>query len=316
MMNMIKKIKPLMAVLLCLGIIAGCSDASTNTDVEQETQTNTDQTTVIRLGVMSASDSAPILLAQEKGYFEANNVELELEIFSNGATKQSSIQAGELDAAMVSMIQFVNNVNAGLKAKITTTTDGTFPVVLSKNYTEKTDVKVGLMEVSVTNFLADQYLADYNVEKIFINEMPVRMQMLMADELDMAVLPEPLASNAELNGLTKKVYGNPDDFTPNAIIFTDEFIENNPNTVANFHKAYNQAVADINENEDLAKDILIEKLELNPEIKDLIVLPTYHQTRIPTEAYLNEVKVWTEELQGSTLNVPYAEVVTTEFVAE
>lgn len=305
MKNITRKVTAaILASVMMLGVV-GC------TKEEAKVENNT-----IRLGIMSASDSAPILLAQEKGYFEEEGVNLDLEIFTNGATKQSSIQAGELDAAMLSMIQFLNNSKAGLEGKITTTTDGTFPIVLSKNFEEKKDVKVGLMEVSVTNFLADQYLKDYNVEKIFINEMPVRMQMLMADELDMAVLPEPLASNAELKGLSKRVYGNPDDFTPNAIVFTDEFIANNPKTVEGFHKAYNRAVNDITANVDEAKDILVNKLELDPKVKELMVLPTYHNTRIPTEEYLNEVETWTEELQGSTLDLKYNDVVSKDFVSK
>lgn len=275
-----------------------------------------EENNTIRLGVMSAADSAPILLAEEKGYFEAEGVNLDLEIFTNGATKQSSIQAGELDAAMLSMIQFLNNVKGGLQAKITTTTDGMFPIVLAKNYEEKKDVKVGLMEVSVINFLADRYLTDYNVEKVYINEMPVRMQMLMEDRLDMAVLPEPLASNAQLKGLEKRVYGDPDDFTPNAIVFTDEFIKNNPNTVKGFHNAYNRAIEDIINNPEEAKDILISKLELNPEIKDLIVLPTYHKTRVPDENYLKEVEDWTENLQGNELNLDYNDVVIKDYISK
>ncbi|EEH97118.1 MULTISPECIES: ABC transporter substrate-binding protein [Clostridium] len=275
-----------------------------------------EENNTIRLGVMSAADSAPILLAQEKGYFEEEGVNLELEIFTNGATKQSSIQAGELDAAMLSMIQFLNNVKGGLQAKITTTTDGMFPIVLSKDFKEKKDVKVGLMEVSVINFLADQYLTDYNVEKVFINEMPLRMQALMENKIDMAVLPEPLASNAELKGLEKRVYGDPDDYTPNSIIFTDEFIKNNPNTVKGFHNAYNRAIEDIVNNPNEAKDILISKLELNPQIKDLIVLPTYHKTRVPDETYIKEIEDWTEKLQGSELNLDYNDIVTKDYVSK
>ena len=302
-MKKIKRNLLLLAMSLTMIIsLVGCG-------AKEEVQENN----TIRLGVMSAADSAPILLAQEKGYFEEEGVNLELEIFSNGATKQSSIQAGELDAAMLSMIQFLNNVKGGLQAKITTTTDGMFPIVLAKNYEEKEDVKVGLMEVSVINFLADQYLTDY---KVYINEMPVRMQMLMEDKIDMAVLPEPLASNAQLKGLEKRVYGDPDDFTPNAIIFTDEFIKNNPKTVEGFHNAYNKAVEDIINNPDEAKDILISKLELNPEIKDLIVLPTYHKTRIPDENYIKELEDWTENLQGSELNLDYNDLVIKDYISE
>lgn len=301
--------KSLLLVAMSLVMIISLMGCSSKT-------TTTNQNSTIRLGVMSAADSAPILLAQEKGYFEEEGVNLQLEIFTNGATKQSSIQAGELDAAMVSMIQFLNNVNAGLKAKITTTTDGMFPIVLSKNFEEKKDVQVGLMEVSVINYLADKYLTDYNVEKVFINEMPLRMQALMENNIDMAVLPEPLASNAQLKGLEKRVYGNPDDFTPNAIIFTDEFIAKNPKTVDGFHKAYNRAVEDILKNDAEARDILISKLELSPEIKDLIVLPTYHKTRVPDEAYVNEIREWTEKLQGNELSLNYDSIVTKDYVAK
>ncbi|MGL5151692.1 MAG: ABC transporter substrate-binding protein [Clostridium sp.] len=303
-----KKIKKIIVTVLTTTVglgLFGC----TQKEVKEENK-------VIRLGVMSASDSAPILLAQEKGYFKEEGVDLELEIFTNGATKQSSIQAGELDAAMLSIIQFLNNSKAGLNAKITTTTDGMFPIVVSKNFEEKKDVKVGLMEVSVTNYLADKYLNDYNVEKVFINEMPVRMQMLMENKIDMAVLPEPLASNAQLKGLQKRVYGSKDDFTPNAIVFTDDFIKNNPNTVKGFHNAYNKAVDDIMKNPDEAKDVLISKLELNPKVKEVMELPTYHKTRIPTKEFLDDIETWTEQLQGSTLDLKYDDIISKEFVTK
>ncbi len=268
----------------------------------------------LRIGVMSAADSAPILLAQENGYFEELGLTVALEVFTNGATKQSSIQAGELDGAMVSMIQFLNNKAAGLDAVMTTTTDGMFPIVLSPNFEEKQDVKVGLMEVSVVNYLADTYLKDYNMEKVFINEMPVRMQMLMAGELDMAVLPEPMASTAQLKGLEKRTYGNPDDFTPNAMIFTNESITSNEEAVSAFHEAYNKAVEEILANEEVAKDILIQELGLDEKVKELMVLPTYHTTRIPSAEFVEDIRLWTAALQGKTLEVNYEDLVTEAFV--
>ncbi len=267
----------------------------------------------LRIGVMSAADSAPILLAQEEGYFKELGLTVELEIFTNGATKQSSIQAGELDGAMVSMIQFLNNKVAGLEAVMTTATDGVFPVVLSSSFEEKEDVKVGLMEVSVVNYLADRYLKAYNMEKVFINEMPVRMQMLMAGELDMAILPEPMASTAQLKGLEKRIYGAAEEFTPNAMIFTMESISSREEAVAAFHEGYNKAVEAILANEEVAKDILIQKLELDEKVKELMVLPTYHTTRIPSEEFVEEVRLWTEALQGKTLEVNYEDLVTEAF---
>lgn len=308
--------KQLMLAATLSVVLTGCGSKAEQpkTTPESEVTTEVADLGTLRIGVMSAADSAPILLAEEKGYFEELGLTVDLEIFTNGATKQSSIQAGELDGAMVSMIQFLNNKAAGLEAVMTTATDGMFPIVLSPSFEEKEDVKVGLMEVSVVNYLADQYLKDYKVEKVFINEMPVRMQMLMAGELDMAVLPEPMASTAQLKGLEKRVYGHPDDFTPNAMIFTNEIIESNEVAVAAFHEAYNKAVMEINENNEIAKDILIQSLELDSAIKELMVLPTYHTTRIPTEDFVEDVRLWTENLQGKELALNYEDLVTQVFV--
>lgn len=309
--------KVLVALGLASAMFVGCSSGSKdvaptptpNPNTEKGQTVTPEEQVTLRIGVMSAADSAPIYLAEENGYFDERGIDVEIETFTNGATKQSSIQAGELEGSMVSMIQFLNNKAQGLDARITTTTDGVFPVVLSPNFEEKKDVRVGLMEISVVNYLADQYLKDYNMEKIFINEMPVRLQMLMAGELDMAILPEPMASKAQLNGLEKRVYGEPTDFTPNAMIFTQETIDKYPEAVKAFHEGYNQAVAEINANPEIGKAILIEALELPAEVAGLMTLPVYNEARLPDEAFVEDVKGWTENLQGKTLEVQYSDLV-------
>ena len=308
-----KVLKKVILVATLATMLVGCGGKVESSQTETSSTQVTDLGT-LRIGVMSAADSAPILLAQEEGYFKELGLTVELEIFTNGATKQSSIQAGELDGAMVSMIQFLNNKAAGLEAVMTTATDGVFPVVLSPSFEEKEDVKVGLMEVSVVNYLADRYLKAYNMEKVFINEMPVRMQMLLAGELDMAILPEPMASTAQLKGLEKRIYGVTEEFTPNAMIFTKESIASREEAVAAFHEAYNKAVEEILANEEVAKDILIQQLELDEKVKELMVLPTYHTTRIPSEEFVEEVRLWTEVLQGKSLEVNYEDLVTEAFV--
>ena len=90
--------------------------------------------------------------------------------------------------------------------KITTSTDGSFPFLVNKDLKEKKNIKVGMMEVSVTNFLSEEYLGDkYEMEKVYINEIPARLEMIKAGNLDIANIPEPMASMGELNGLKKVV---------------------------------------------------------------------------------------------------------------
>lgn len=268
----------------------------------------------LSIGVMPAVDSAPILLAQEKGYFEAAGLKLDVQIYTNAMNRQSALQSGELDGAMTDVIALVNNVNNGFNIKVTTSTDGVFPVLMHENALDKKDIKVGMMEVSVVNYLSDEYLKDYNVEKVYINEIPARMEMIKTQTIDMAVIPEPMASQGALNGLQKVVMESEDAFSPEVMVFNQKPIDENREAIEIFHKVYNQAVQEINENDDEARDILIKVLDLNVSIKNDIVLPEYHLVRIPDEAYIQKIIKWTRATLKQEIELNYADLVDASFI--
>lgn len=264
----------------------------------------------LKIGIMPAVDSAPILLAQEKGYFAEEGLNIKVDIYTNAVNRQTALQTNELDGAMTDLIAFVNNVNNDFPVKITTTTDGSFPILVSKDFKEKEEVKIGMMEVSVTNFLAEEFLKDkYKLNKIFIPAIPARLEMLKSGQLEMAVIPEPLASTAELQGLEKRKYKNNYDYMPEAMIFTETALNKKDEEISIFHRVYNKAVKEINEDDSKARKILIKSLDLPIKIKDLISMPDYNLTRIPSEDYLNKVIKWVEKTNNSKININYNQVV-------
>ncbi|MCF8008568.1 MAG: ABC transporter substrate-binding protein [Halanaerobiales bacterium] len=269
----------------------------------------------LKIGIMPAVDSAPILLALERGYYQELNLDLKIDVYTNAVNRQSALQTGELDGAMTDLIAFVNNVKNGFLVKITTSTDGSFPVLVKKNFEEKEIIDIGMMEISVANFLSEQYLKEqYKMNKIFIPAIPARLEMVKSGKLDMAIIPEPLASMGELAGLEKRIYKNIYDFTPEAMIFTDTAIKNKSEAITRFHQAYNKAVLDIQKDNNLAKDVLINSLKLNPEIKELITLPDYHLARVFTESYLNHVISWVAEKQNEEITLSYKNMVEEKFI--
>lgn len=291
-------------ILIIVVLTTGCSK-----EVNQEKDLS------LSIGIMPAVDSAPILLAEKKGYFEKRGLDMDIQIYTNAVNRQTALQSGKLDGAMTDLIAFVNNVDNDFEIKITTSTDGSFPFLVSKDFTEKDKIKIGMMEVSVSNFLSEQFLKDdYIMEKIFIPEIPTRLEMIVKGKMDMAIIPEPLASMGELRGLEKRVYQNKDDFMPEAMIFTEKAIAEKEEAIKQFHQAYNQAIDDILADEELARQVLIEKLELKPAAKDLITLPDYHHARLPDQAYLNKVINWVEEVQGSKIDLKYEEMVEGKFI--
>jgi len=270
----------------------------------------------LKVGIMPAVDSAPILLAEKRGYFADEGIDIEIDVYTNAVNRQSALQTGELDGAMTDYIALVNNINNGFPVKLTLGTDGVFPFLVRKGFKETEEIDIGMMEVSVSNFLSEQFLSKkYKMNKIFIAAIPARLEMIKSGKLDMAIIPEPMASMGEWAGLEKRVYKNEYDYMPEGMIFTKKALGEKESAILGFHKAYNRAIKDVIENEELARDILIEKLKLNPEVKDLITLPEYRLGTVPSESYINRVIKFVEEKQNESINLSYQDIVEEKFVS-
>ncbi|GAA5417300.1 hypothetical protein Pryu01_02363 [Paraliobacillus ryukyuensis] len=301
-------------IILLLFFITACSSETSNNN-QQSDKIEKEETVSLSIGLMPAVDAAPILLAEKEGYFDDLNLDLDAKIYTNANNRQSAIQANELDGTMTDLIAYINNKHNGFDTKIVTSTDGSFAFLVGDNFEQKGRKKLGIMEVSVSNYLADHYVAkDYNIEKVYIPEIPTRLEMVQTEQLDIGFFPEPIASNGEVAGLTKLISITDDDgYMPEAMVFTTKALNEKREAIQRFIKGYNQAVNAINSDDTLAREVLIEAIDLKPEIQDLITLPTYHQARIPSEEYMNKIITWVEEAQKIQTNLKYDEMIAKEY---
>jgi ABC-type nitrate/sulfonate/bicarbonate transport systems, periplasmic components len=291
-------------------LAAGCSKTGTVPQASKESMS-------LKIGVMPAVDSAPIFLAAKKGYFTDLGLNVDVQIYTNAMNRQSALQSGGLDGAMTDVIALVNNVQNGFDIKVTTGTDGVFPFLIRKGFQEKKDIKAGMMEVSVTNYLSDRSLGGkYNVEKVYIDEIPARIEMVGSGKLDMAVVPEPMASQGELNGLTKKLIENNDEFSPDVMVFTGKAIKNKEKALTLFHQAYNKAVEDINKDDSEVRELLIQNLKLNPAVKDKMILPKYNKARVPNGEYLKGIMDWNQKVLKKKVDLKYDDLVEGKFAKQ
>lgn len=269
----------------------------------------------LKIGVMPAVDSAPIFLAYKKGYFEELGLKVEVQVYTNAMDRQGALQSGALDGAMTDVIALLNNVENGFNIKVTTSTDGVFPFLVKEDISGKTTLTAGMMEVSITNYLSDRCLSEqYTLDKVYINDIPSRLEMISKGTLDLAVIPEPMASQGELNGLTKLIIENTDAYSPDVMVFTQNAIDKKAEALKRFHQAYNKAVDEIAQDDSEARDILIEVLSLKPEIKEKIIMPRYHKARVPSEEYLNGVMDWNEKVLKKKITLKYEDLVEGKFV--
>ena len=131
-----------MSIMMMIFFTVGCEK---DMAVEQKL-------TTLSIRLMPAVDTAPILIAKEKGYFEELGLDVNIEIYSNASNRQSALQSQTIDGAMMDFIAVATNVDGGFKIKATTMTDGMFPVLSNKDAADKKEIKVGMMKVSVSNY--------------------------------------------------------------------------------------------------------------------------------------------------------------------
>lgn len=270
----------------------------------------------LKVGLMPAVDSAPVLLADKKGYFKELGLNVNLTIYYNAQDRQSALQTQSIDGAITDLIAVATNVAGGFDIKATTMTNGMFPVLSKKGSESKQNIKVGMMEVSVSNFLIDEWLSEkYTIEKVFISEIPARLAAIGSGQLDMGLFPEPVASMGELSGLEKKIYEPEDGYSPDVIVFTGKALKEKEQAVRLFHEAYNKAIEDLNKNPQEARDILMERIQnLKPEVKEKMVLPKYTRVSLPDKQYIDKVINWTAEVVKKDIKVNADDLVERKFI--
>lgn len=293
-------------LILCVLVFtfAGCSQPK-----EQEKM-------VLNIGLMPAVDTAPIFVAIEKGYFDDLNLEVNIQMYASGQDRQSALQAGAVDGVMTDIIALATNVNGGFDIKATMLTDGMFVILANEGAKEKEKVTVGTMEISVTNFLIDQWIGnDYTIEKVFVNAIPARLEAVATGQLDMGILPEPIASVGVLKGLEKLIFEPVDGFSPDVMAFTQKAIDDKPEALQAFVDAYNKAIKDIQEDESLAREAILNNIpNVSPELKDLMDLPEYHMARLPSEDYLRKAIDWTNQILDEPMYIEPSDLIDTQFL--
>jgi NitT/TauT family transport system substrate-binding protein len=270
----------------------------------------------LNVGLMPAVDIAPVLLAEKNGYFEELGLEVNLQIFTNAQNRQTALQTNEIDGAMTDIVALITNNAEGFGLKGVVATDGIFPLLVNPKHVDDKDISVGMMEISVSNYLVEQYLGDeYTYDKVYINEIPTRLEAIATGDTERGLIPEPVASIGEMNGLIKVVYDGIPSESLDIMAFTDKAISEKEKSIELFTQAYDKAVSDIQKDPSLARDVLMETITtLPPQVRESITLPEYKDATLPSDAFINELIDWTNNLVGENYDITPDDILDRRFV--
>jgi NitT/TauT family transport system substrate-binding protein len=262
----------------------------------------------LRVGLMPAVNSIPLIVAQHEGYFEEEGVEVELELFRSQFYREAALQAGEIDGAISDLVNAINGWSNGSDTKVAIHTHGLFGILSSPGSTVRTladwdgaeRVQTGLLEDSIIFYVAERVLEAHGAdpEKIDIIStlnLPSRLEMLVADQLEAAVLPEPMTRIAVAQGAHMLADTSVLEETPGVLLFTGPARGKKANAIRALLRAYDRAVALLAADADAYRDIVIEVGGFPPAVRDAMVFPAFEPARRPSREMVEDVAEWMME---------------------
>lgn len=316
------------ATVLAVGLLAGCTTKPANQPEAGATKTEATPVT-LKIGQIPTIDGLPFWVADAKGYYKAEGVNVELVTFKSANERDTAIMSGAIDGMLADLISSSTLVGSGTKVNITslalgaTKEEGPIAIVAAPNsgITELAQLKgqeIGISTNSMMHYTADMLLKEAGINPADVKyantpNIPVRFETLMSGQLKAAVLPDPLLSLAISKGakLLASDVNAKQNLTQSVITFRTDAITQKADGLTRFFKAYNHAVADIKANPNSFKEVLVKNANLPKEIVDSYQVVPFSPAQAPKKEDVERVVAWLMEKQILKSKLTYEQIVNT-----
>jgi NitT/TauT family transport system substrate-binding protein len=285
----------------------------------------------LKMGLIPVLDVMPFYIAENQGYFTDEGIEVELVPIKSAQERDALMQAGEIDGMLADLISSTLLNRESNLVKVVAKVRKSYPDapqirILAAPGSEITspaelaNVPIGISQNTMIEYLTDRMLVTGGLpaEQIVVEEVsaiPTRFELLINGQLQAATLPDPMAQAAIAAGATLII----DDaeipqFSQSVLTFSRTSLENKPETVRAFLRAWNRAVRDINENPEAYRDVLIEKTRVPESVQGTYKIPPFPENEITSAAEWEDVGQWLLDKGLLDRFVPYEEAVDQGFI--
>jgi len=283
--------------------LSGCSDrALTEKDLAP-----------LRIGLMPTMDSVAIATAYELGLFEVHDVAVELVPFASARDRDSAFIAGALDGATVDLIAVGLFNEGGIPTRATSVTTAHFTLIAQADFDDLASLKDGTVMIShhtAIDFVLDAMLEAHGLANDYVvreevGNIPARFEMVRAGLAEAAVISEPFATMAVVDGLAVITDTFLIDFNPFALAFSLEVIEERSAELRAFYQAYLEAVEYLNESP-MAKNLdrIVDLIGFPMEVVSYISMPTFLSPVVPEREIIEKARDWLVEKGLISVDTP------------
>lgn len=272
----IKKILyALMMGVLLTSILAGCGSSDSSKE-------KASQSMKLTVGFTSWPTNMFAYLAEEKGFFKDNGLDVSLKEFPSTTESSNAFLAGNLDMCTYPAPDTIPPISEGANFKVVMMTDkslGSDGLVAKPEIQSIKDLKgktIATQLYSVDHMylltLLDKEGMSADDVKIVDMSMADAGNAFIAGRVDAACIWEPYLSKA-VSGGGKLLYSTKDDpnLVTDCMAASDSLIQKNPQAIVAFIKSWNQAVEYWKNNREDAEAIMAKKMNVTPkEMHDMM----------------------------------------------
>jgi NitT/TauT family transport system substrate-binding protein len=281
----------------------------------------------IQFGTLPVIQALPLFVAAEKGYFKEAGLNVELVPFNSAMEKDVAMSAGQISGYFGDMITPMVLTANGTLVKIVATyfniknEQRMFAILAAPKYRKKDLQSLAsagiacssntMLDYLMTKLLGKKGIAANKINLVEVKSIPIRLQMLMSDQVPAAILPEPLVTLAEMKGARAIIDEKGTGMSPTVLVFSDQFLAKNPDTVKAFLKVVQKANDFINQNPDQVRPIMNRECKMPEPLHQSFTIPQFPKLNVPRNEEVMDVYTWLREK-----NVIKTEMTYGQFVAE
>lgn len=259
----------------------------------------------IRLGVLPFSESLAAIIADKQGFFKEEGLDVEITKFESGAIAVPVLQSGRVDIVLSNTVATFQAIEQGLDAVIlapgaivrASPPDTTTALIVRKDAIKSLkDLEGKRIAVNVINSSAWLHmvaaLEKHGVDrtKVRFTEVPFPQMNdpLLNGQIDAVGQVEPFRSALMATGKADIVSWTYVETAPNTditqYIALKSWVDKNRTTAGKFVRALIKGAKFAETNEAVTRDINVQFTNLNPALKDKVLMP-----RLGTEMSLKEL---------------------------
>jgi len=301
-------------LLFFLALVASCNSRS-----------EAEQSVPLRLGLHTTRSIAAFWVAEEKGYFTEEGVDLKVSLYESALDRDRAFHDKAIDCMVTDLVGAALLKGRGEKLRIVSPivpgglNEGRLAILASPHSSIKRPIdlkgkRIGLSFNTIVDFATDKLLEEAGlsaqmVQKVSEPMIQQRLSRLLDGTLDAAILPEPLATTAQLKGAKVILDDHRNEYIHCVLAVQEKSITKQKRDIEKMLVAVRRAAKEIRRDQNLYRQALLALGNAPKECEEALRIVNGPKWDASVEDQVREVVIWLKNKNAIKKDVSYPSLI-------